>query len=40
MFKAQTEGILTAKRQNEMSEIVDCIESFMPTKIALEFLPE
>ncbi|GAB3051491.1 DUF5694 domain-containing protein [Virgibacillus ainsalahensis] len=36
MFIAQTEGILTDKRQNEMSDIVGCIKRFMPTKVALE----
>ncbi|AMW99760.1 DUF5694 domain-containing protein [Rummeliibacillus stabekisii] len=40
MFTSKTEGILTDKRQNEISYIVDCLEIFKPTKIALEVLIE
>lgn len=40
MFMTETEDILTEKRQSEMTDVVNCLEKFMPTKVALEVLTE
>jgi hypothetical protein len=40
VFMTRTEDILTPKRQKEIENVVDCIKSFHPTKVALEVLTE
>jgi len=40
MFMAQTKGVLTNKRQSEMSELINLLKDFKPTKVALEVLNE
>src|SRR5690625_1071698 len=40
MFMTQTDGIYTEKRQGEMSEVLECLKNFRPTKVALEILKE
>ena len=40
MFMTQTEGILTNRRQKEMSDVVDCLKRFRPTRVALEVSTE
>lgn len=40
MFMPKTEGILSEKRQREISEVVDKLKRFRPTKVALEILKE
>lgn len=40
MFTTRTEDVLTDKRQKEMSEIVNCLKRFKPTKVALEVATE
>jgi hypothetical protein len=40
LFQVQTENIFTEKRQQELQEVIGCIQKFQPTKIALEFSKE
>lgn len=39
-FKMNIDGIQSEKRQKELSEVVDCLAKFQPTKIALEINKE
>jgi hypothetical protein len=39
-FKMEVEGLQTEKRQQELSEVITCLETFLPTKIGVEVLKE